>query len=261
MKVVVSILLLVGGVLNCAKAAPGLERNVTSSLDNFATDAQPKDSPGTTGIRLAREFPSLAVERGPLSVVQDWSLVCVQLCGASLGGGPCAPYCTSITVPVSVQKSNAEILLSPNKDLICEDLCALKLGGNFCTCSTLASVRSIQDRNQVCQTFCINNSETLAGCSLCNKIQPLKEWTTEDLMPDKNAPVADPSKNTDFFISPASSSSSSSSSSSISKPSNSKHPAANAAGVTTPDWDALCVSLCKTNDGGSLCNCDLSPFL
>lgn len=29
---------------------------------------------------------------------------------------------------------------------------------------------------------------------------------------------------------------------------------------TTPDWNELCVSLCKTGDGGSLCNCDLSPF-
>ncbi|XP_055845238.1 uncharacterized protein LOC129911452 [Episyrphus balteatus] len=242
MKVVVRILLLVSGVLNCAQSAPGVLRNVTSLLDNFATDAQLKDFEGTAGIRVAREFPSLAVERGPLSVVQDWSLVCVQLCGAALGGGPCAPYCTSVTVPVSVQKSNAEVLLSPNKDVICEDLCALKLGGNVCTCSTIVSPRSIQDRNQVCQTFCINNSETLAGCSLCNKIQPLRDWTTEDMMPNKSIPSGDPSKNTDFSVS-----------------ANSINPAATA-GATTPDWDALCVSLCKTNDGGSLCNCDLSPF-
>lgn len=33
-----------------------------------------------------------------------------------------------------------------------------------------------------------------------------------------------------------------------------------AATETTPDWNQLCASLCKTGDGGSLCNCDLSPF-
>lgn len=29
---------------------------------------------------------------------------------------------------------------------------------------------------------------------------------------------------------------------------------------TTPDWKELCASLCKTGDGGALCNCDLAPF-
>lgn len=29
---------------------------------------------------------------------------------------------------------------------------------------------------------------------------------------------------------------------------------------TTPDWKELCAALCKTGDGGALCNCDLAPF-
>jgi len=39
--------------------------------------------------------------------------------------------------------------------------------------------------------------------------------------------------------------------------------AGSAADTTTtvaPDWDEVCKVLCKTGDGGSLCNCDLSPF-
>lgn len=30
--------------------------------------------------------------------------------------------------------------------------------------------------------------------------------------------------------------------------------------TAAPDWNEVCKVLCKTGDGGSLCNCDLSPF-
>lgn len=31
--------------------------------------------------------------------------------------------------------------------------------------------------------------------------------------------------------------------------------------MTTPDWKGLCTNLCQIGEGGSLCNCDLPPFM
>ena len=33
-----------------------------------------------------------------------------------------------------------------------------------------------------------------------------------------------------------------------------------AAAATTPDWTGICQNLCRTGEGGALCNCDLPPF-
>ncbi|XP_058466194.1 uncharacterized protein LOC131439322 [Malaya genurostris] len=31
--------------------------------------------------------------------------------------------------------------------------------------------------------------------------------------------------------------------------------------TTTPNWDELCIDWCKMGEGGTLCNCDLPPFV
>lgn len=37
-------------------------------------------------------------------------------------------------------------------------------------------------------------------------------------------------------------------------------PSISASAETTPNWSELCDSLCKTGDGGALCDCDIPPF-
>lgn len=151
----------------------------------------------------------------PKSVVQDWSSVCQQLCGAGLGGPPCLAYCHSSDEP------SLPSYFADNKNEICKDLCKLQLGDVSCDCqpeevaSIIFSNMTCQYelRNMVCGSFCEHGGTTLIGCSSCQ----LK---------------------VDY--------------SNISNRSSDES--------TTPDWKELCASLCKTGDGGSLCNCDLAPF-
>ncbi|XP_053957278.1 uncharacterized protein LOC128862581 [Anastrepha ludens] len=145
----------------------------------------------------------------PTSVVQDWSLVCQQLCGAGLGGAPCASYCHSSETPSLLPAFDA------SKEEICEDLCRLQLGDVSCSCSADGASQTASENNwgdDVCSSFCDHSAATLDGCSPC---MDDKEVTFQ------KAVVV----------------------------------------TTTPDWTKLCAALCKTGDGGSLCNCDLVPFL
>ncbi|XP_011179709.2 uncharacterized protein LOC105210442 [Zeugodacus cucurbitae] len=151
----------------------------------------------------------------PKSVVQDWSLVCQQLCGAGLGGAPCLAYCHSSDKPSLLPAFNG------SRQEICKDLCRLQLGDVSCNCTpeVIAPIAysnmTIQYElgNAVCGSFCEHSNATLIGCSSCqlkgNKMQIAKRAAAES---------------------------------------------------TTPDWKELCASLCKTGDGGALCNCDLAPF-
>ncbi|XP_037933175.1 uncharacterized protein LOC119667903 [Teleopsis dalmanni] len=165
------------------------------------------------------------------SVVQDWSLVCKQLCGAGLGGVPCASICTTNSAALSKQQL-AFNLLHPNKILICQDLCKLQLGDDVCDCKRNTAIKPISEKelNGVCDTFCTYNKATLTGCSLCQQV------TLSDIQQriGDEKPLLKVQRDTEE--------------------------AEAAADDTTPDWNELCVSLCKTGDGGSLCNCDLSPF-
>ncbi|XP_073843151.1 uncharacterized protein [Musca autumnalis] len=183
----------------------------------------------------------------PSSAVEDWSLVCQQLCGAALGGAVCSPYCKNIPVlPTKVQIENANTLMDSSKQFICPQLCGLQLGDSVCTCTKwtsehVNSLIKLQGDINVCSIFCDVQHVTLAGCSPCSKKTPASDnsmGTTVVSMTkagqdvDKIMPLSD--------VSDVATTTSSTG--------------------TTPNWNELCAALCKTGDGGSLCNCDLSPF-
>ncbi|XP_067646664.1 uncharacterized protein [Eurosta solidaginis] len=103
------------------------------------------------------------------SVVQDWSSVCQELCGAGLGGAPCAFHCQSSDTPSFLPE------FSDKKPEICKDLCGLQLGDVSCSCesdevvSNNCTQKNISDhsRNLVCNIFCEHSNTTLSGCSVC----------------------------------------------------------------------------------------------
>ncbi|KAM7355197.1 uncharacterized protein ACRADG_001355 [Cochliomyia hominivorax] len=165
----------------------------------------------------------------PSSAVQDWSLVCQQLCGAAMGGAVCAPYCKNLPLlPYKVQLDNADDIMDSKKDLICPELCGLQLGDDVCTCkdyitNNVDAYMKAEQKTNVCAIICDYTSVTLTGCTPCNRVKT-NEYTLWN------------------------------------KPNEREQVVPYEAMGATPDWNQLCASLCKTGDGGSLCNCDLSPF-
>lgn len=93
----------------------------------------------------------------------------------------------------------------------------------MCDCAAFVESETIRFENDVCNTFCEHNNITLNGCSKCT--------TEEDIAKERQKQEVYAAPN----VTPTSS--------------------------TTPDWDKLCISLCKKGDGGVLCNCDLPPLL
>lgn len=164
------------------------------------------------------------------SVVQDWNLVCKQLCGAGLGGPPCGPQCDEVKQNQS-STSKPNTILDPNRIAICDTLCKLNMGGSTCQCTD----KQIQQRtntkqsDEVCNSFCVENKITISGCSTCSAKTSSSKTAVLGAVAVK--PAADEevaqSSTTDG---------------------------------TTPNWDEVCVSLCKIGEGGALCNCDLPPF-
>lgn len=92
--------------------------------------------------------------------------------------------------------------------------------------------------SRLCTSFCHQRNHTLPGCSPCRLLRVTDAASSKQSDPT-HGPVVDGEQQT-------------------------------VAGTTrdttavsdseTPDWDEVCKALCKTGDGGSLCNCDLSPF-
>lgn len=136
-------------------------------------------------------------------------------------------------------------------------------GGNRCVCPVkivpAAYTYKQAEKDRICFDFCRFHHVTLRGCSRC----PFE--TKENKRPSKNnvaalpppppphpplfAPIlfesAPVRQNANFlqFDSPA------------------EAPGqASTAAPTTPDWNLLCVQLCRRGTGGILCNCDLAPF-
>lgn len=104
----------------------------------------------------------------------------------------------------------------------------LIIGDDVCTCKNYITndfnaYMKMEENRNVCAIICDYTSVTLTGCTPCNK-DTNKEYLVFENAKTQVVPF---------------------------------EPYADA---TTPDWNQLCASLCKTGDGGSLCNCDLSPF-
>ncbi|XP_013103578.2 uncharacterized protein LOC106084442 [Stomoxys calcitrans] len=199
-----------------------------ASASKSASPSALKDSLGNLDKTVAKSRPSSAVE--------DWSLVCQQLCGAALGGAECTPYCKNMPVlPQIVQLENANTLLdAKNLQFMCPQLCGLHFGDDVCTCKNWLNGNydakmeiTHDDETNVCAIFCDFKHVTLTGCSPCDKSETTDQ--TPQITLDKVEAMG-------------------------------KSIIMGFDEETTPDWNELCASLCKTGDGGSLCNCDLSPF-
>lgn len=104
-------------------------------------------------------------------------------------------------------------------------------------CNTVESVQSYGTR--LCKSYCHQRQRTLNGCSPCQLLDVLDEVSTEQSVTTHGSNEG--------------------------KARLTEVPAmgkieASSTDDGTPDWDEMCKALCKTGDGGSLCNCDLSPF-
>ncbi|ALC43025.1 CG14989 [Drosophila busckii] len=163
------------------------------------------------------------------SVVQNWSLVCQELCGARLGVAPCAKYCATPAqadaTADALATSRLNTVFNLNK---CEQLHGKQTDSECNDAIKVDLNESLGDR--LCSSYCQQCRRTLSGCSPCQYSDVLSEVSLEQSKASHGSRAA-----------PASA-------------------AEYASDADTPDWNELCKSLCKTGDGGSLCNCDLSPF-
>lgn len=101
------------------------------------------------------------------------------------------------------------------------------LGFPKCACQLIETVTKTeikqQNFNTVCELFCDFNI-TIDGCSKCG----VHQFAGIDKV-ISNSKVDQESSSTE-------------------------------SSETEPDWDAICLHLCKIGEGGVLCNCDLPPF-
>lgn len=166
-----------------------------------------------------------------ISAVQDWSLLCKELCGAGLG-----------------------VALAPDgaKDLILR----LELDVDVAKCRQLCGLPRGGVGDLVCSSFCVQRGRSPAGCSPCQQEVrrkeedgKMEETTASGVQGDPTHGSSSPGTTLRRSVDQATSSVASSVARSTT---DSTTPA--------PDWNEVCKVLCKTGDGGSLCNCDLSPF-
>ena len=77
--------------------------------------------------------------------------------------------------------------------------------------------------NNVCNLFCFYNNITLNGCTECISFdKSIAQHQVKEILSESGASLTT---------------------------------------STTPNWDEVCITLCKQGDGGVLCNCDLPPLL
>ncbi|KAH8239332.1 hypothetical protein KR032_003333 [Drosophila birchii] len=165
----------------------------------------------------------------PNSAVQDWSLLCKELCGAGLG-------------VASTPGGAKDAILRPEFDVAkCRQLCGLPRA---------------EWGDKICSSFCQQRSRSLPGCSPCQQevqrkqVEEEKVWR-EDMMASGMQGKTTYGSGTERPMAMQ-----------VQVVTAAPIVAAADADTTTaaPDWNEVCKVLCKTGDGGSLCNCDLSPF-
>jgi hypothetical protein len=93
-----------------------------------------------------------------------------------------------------------------------------------CNCDTTKLSTNLSPTS-VCQAFCQHNNITLKGCRNCVNLKLSNALLLSKMLyfeePETQATTLDPEE---------------------------------------PDWDKVCIDLCKIGEGGTLCNCDLPPF-
>lgn len=112
-----------------------------------------------------------------------------------------------------------------------------------------------QNRNKVCSDFCRFHRVTLRGCTFC-PLQPSRKPPK----PLRNNVGYELSSESSLKIPPVSGPSLIHRTPNINTIGFAADIQATTSATTTPDWNRLCIQLCRQGNGGLLCNCDLAPF-
>ncbi|XP_016978795.2 uncharacterized protein LOC108044319 [Drosophila rhopaloa] len=204
---------------------------LSASAQTVTSSPVPKDDALGDAALPSQTAAKILEDVQTISAVQDWSLLCQELCGAGLG-------------VASTPDGAKNPILRPEFDVAkCRQLCGLPRGvvGDL-----------------VCSSFCEQRDRPLPGCSPCQQEERRRqeEGVRVEGTPEETAsgvqggPAHGPSSETNILRRTVDAAS--------------VPPVV--AGLDTdattlaPDWNEVCKVLCKTGDGGSLCNCDLSPF-
>lgn len=121
----------------------------------------------------------------------------------------------------AVNESNRIELDDKSQDIICPTLCENGLGIEKCSCKPTSPPSISHDHVAVCKAFC--SATAKVQLDGCGPCE-------EDDPLDYGTDLVTDSRTT---------------------------PAPN----TTPNWDELCLVWCKMGEGGTVCNCDLPPFI
>ncbi|XP_017009657.2 uncharacterized protein [Drosophila takahashii] len=217
---------------------------LTASAQTVTSLPLPKDETLGDAALASHSAAKILEDIQTISAVQDWSLLCKELCGAGLG-------------VASTPDGAKNPILRPEFDVAkCRQLCGLPRGAQG---------------DLVCSSFCGQRGRSLPGCSPCQqevrRMKENEEQKEEDLQVEMKAsgvqgdPTHGPATREMTLQRSVDEEEAKSSSSSSSVAPVVAGSAADATTTTAaPDWDEVCKVLCKTGDGGSLCNCDLSPF-
>ncbi|XP_031619691.1 uncharacterized protein LOC116338511 [Contarinia nasturtii] len=223
MKKVAALVILLAGMLAC-KAH---DTNSPAGIEGWS-NAQSK-TPASRS-----QNPSNQSETAQHSVVVNWLLVCEDLCGAGYGGPTCGKLCNAENGNQTQEKKYKSANL-------CSVLCDFGLGGKNCNCGK-NQLKPPKNTKDICNAICRELNLSVDGCSKCISLPHSyhkKPSSAVFNFNDINESATDESVTT----------------------------TEDSASITTidttpdtPDWNVVCIELCKKGEGGALCNCDLPPL-
>ncbi|KAL1380267.1 hypothetical protein pipiens_003602 [Culex pipiens pipiens] len=122
----------------------------------------------------------------------------------------------------AVDESNRIKLDRKSQDAVCLTLCENGLGSKKCNCKPTSPPAVGHDHAAVCKAFCGATAKVqLNGCGPCEEEEEGLVQGTDLVTDSRTTPAPN----------------------------------------TTPNWDELCLVWCKMGEGGTVCNCDLPPFI
>ncbi|XP_068150061.1 uncharacterized protein [Drosophila tropicalis] len=203
-----------------------------------------------------------------IDVDKKMALKASEMQSTTTHGANASDYLTKVEQALAnaVEAVAEETTDTPDWNELCKVLCKTGDGGSLCNygldCECDRSSISMEGApmgkevssdafgDRLCTSFCHQRRNTLPGCSPCQLIV---------------AKVIDVDKKMALKASEMQSTTTHGANASdyLTKVEQALANAVEAVAeetTDTPDWNELCKVLCKTGDGGSLCNCDLSPF-